>query len=1013
MSNHLIIGLGGTGGRILRALRKTMYTEHREQPKGDIHLEYLYVDSDERLMTLDDPSWKVLGHSVQLGMNQQLRIKGGADLAKTLDNINTYPGIRPWIGQRDIWRDILGDTVGDVLGGQKRRLGRFLFSMQVERFKERVQGLVRALREQGAEHGVTFHVCAGLAGGTGGGSVVDALCQLRRMYPDTDQFRIFLYILLPDQHPKPNWNTGNYHANGYAALLELNALSIGAWQPYDIARKGDHEPERLGAGQLQRPFNGCYLFGNENENGLAVDVEHDLPGIVADFLYHKLVVVRLASLDQVRRLEDAENGTGEPEKRPGSNIPERGRTFLGFGIKRLAIPETEIKEYMIYRFCEQASLQMLFNHWTESEGFIEEALPEAFGAKVRDPAILQSWLLSDAHLCLSLGILDDEAANRAWRPIGEDWQHAARFFLDIAKQHPNRSQRINELEKQFQNRYDKQYREQGVQEFYRIKTQGQGEHVAKIRRTIERLLFDDWKNGNLPLYAIGQLLDALLLSLEERYQRCSEHIEEHRKAVAVANEKVQANKKEFAVMGKASDHLLGKGDKLLEAQALCLQEKYTQQTYVAGWDFAKGLLAALKTEFSSLRGEVNTMFQRLLEAKKAFVKNSQERCRGNGQNDLKSQTVQFYNPEAVKDFTRRLVLDKRVQQGQSSRVRAALLGLLGDNPGFASFNQRLLTQQVLDLFEVACEKESQAAHDEAIVSHPDLSRSHQFGVNLVDKLAREFSGSDERIKKYMHDLVRYAGNYLVFDEGEMRRQAAGVPTNADATRGFYVLMPKGREHPAYSAQLTDILRGCYGQGVHILESDLRPNEITFISLSCLFPLRYIKHMQFLQSEYRRVVGAKESARKRLEVHTEGDEADYPGLFLQSQEDLRAAAARELLLAQALGIISEYRNPETGFASLLYIRHDEYGLEAERIALGQNLLVAVDKVGVDQVESLRSANDEKLKAEYRHVERQAELKRGLAGLVNGIRDQECGGNIDDPRYKLFLNASQVVFSRIGT
>ena len=70
MGNHLIIGLGGTGGRILRSFRKTIFQEFREPSPSNLHVEYLYVDSSREMMRSDDPTWKILGNSVQLGEKQ-------------------------------------------------------------------------------------------------------------------------------------------------------------------------------------------------------------------------------------------------------------------------------------------------------------------------------------------------------------------------------------------------------------------------------------------------------------------------------------------------------------------------------------------------------------------------------------------------------------------------------------------------------------------------------------------------------------------------------------------------------------------------------------------------------------------------------------------------------------------------------------------------------------------------------------------------------------------------------
>ena len=60
MSNHLIIGLGGTGGKIIRSLRKQIYRQTRkvEIVGSDLNISYLYVDSNNEFMGLTDPTWK-------------------------------------------------------------------------------------------------------------------------------------------------------------------------------------------------------------------------------------------------------------------------------------------------------------------------------------------------------------------------------------------------------------------------------------------------------------------------------------------------------------------------------------------------------------------------------------------------------------------------------------------------------------------------------------------------------------------------------------------------------------------------------------------------------------------------------------------------------------------------------------------------------------------------------------------------------------------------------------------
>ena len=61
MSNsHLIVGLGGNGGKIIREVRKIHHAGRDEKPGLDVDFEYLYLDtSDDELSKKDE--WKVLG----------------------------------------------------------------------------------------------------------------------------------------------------------------------------------------------------------------------------------------------------------------------------------------------------------------------------------------------------------------------------------------------------------------------------------------------------------------------------------------------------------------------------------------------------------------------------------------------------------------------------------------------------------------------------------------------------------------------------------------------------------------------------------------------------------------------------------------------------------------------------------------------------------------------------------------------------------------------------------------
>ena len=539
MENHVVIGLGGTGGKIIRALRKTIYQEFRQAEPTTVNIRFLYVDSSKEMMDLDDPTWRILGRGVQLDTRSQLLITG-SNLNQILANLDNFPQIRPWIGNREQWRDILNSIVGETLGGQKRRLGRFLFACKAADFKAQLRHLTSEMQTGGLS-AVTFHVCSGLAGGTGGGSLLDVIAQIRNLYREPRTYRILGYALLPEEFPKANWDTGNYHANGYAALLELNALSVGTFPPHDVAERGD----RL---QLSDPFNGCYLFTNQNVNGLQVDVDRELPQLTADFLFQKIVAATAANWTTLTRMENAENGDGTPEARPGSTVGERSKRFLTFGIKRLAIPEEEIREYLTYRFARQASLQLRFNNWSDSLGFLDEPRNQDFGEFVRQRDTQERWMLSDDHLCLSRGILSEEVNNKRWKPINREWMDILPEFVTMA-QEKDTTTWLNELDRLCTQRFDETYRGLGVRRFYETKLAARREHAREIRRRIESDLLEEWKNGVKSLHDIARLVDALVNALDERLKNVDTRIVRAKENEEGTIKKVTANRAEWAKVG--------------------------------------------------------------------------------------------------------------------------------------------------------------------------------------------------------------------------------------------------------------------------------------------------------------------------------------------------------------------------------------------------------------------------------------------------------------------------------
>jgi hypothetical protein len=645
-------------------------------------------------------------------------------------------------------------------------------------------------------------------------------------------------------------------------------------------------------------------------------------------------------------------------------------------------------------------LQTLYNNWLDSVSYSDEAKNLAFNQEVAKKEVLERWKLTEDHLCLSLGILADEISNRTWKPISQDWTDVISQFVKLARENPEKKLWLRDLTLLCQRRFDEQYRQHGVKKFYEMAEKRHRDHAKEIRRLVEAELFGSWQNGTRSLHEVEKLIDALLELLDQQYQVCAEKITQNRDYGEATEQKVTANAKEWSAVGMLSA-LVGKYDTLLQAQQLCLRDLYFYRTYERAWQFAQLLLATLKIEISTLKSEVARSKSLFSELNKEFKNKIAGRINEQGQVDLRRPVVQFYQPELVKNFTQVLLRDKRLQEAQTTQVRQILIQQLGEAPDFSTFNNRLLRQQLIDFIESRCEELAVDAHNNLIAAERD--KVAQLNVSVIERLSRHFSGDEDGLKSYLQKLVDSAGNYLLFNPAEVTKTGDGIPSTPTKVTHFGVILPQAPELRDFSDRLQATIKGCYRGNSEFIRSNRR-SEIVLISLSNLFPLRFVEQLNFLKKQHdTRIANSNNKERTRLEVYCEGDGAQYPVLFVDA-EGPKTIGLPLLLIANALNIVQNYTNPTTGKSELLLISHDDDGMENDPIRFGASLIKAVDELNAANVELLKKEVEKRLQKDYQHVDNQKELKQKVVGLVNDIKGQR-NGDIDDPVYKRFREAGK--------
>jgi hypothetical protein len=699
-------------------------------------------------------------------------------------------------------------------------------------------------------------------------------------------------------------------------------------------------------------------------------------------------------------MENAENGDGTPECLPGSRKGQRSKRFLAFGIKRLAIPEEEIKEYMTYNFARQATLQMIYNNWSDSFGFVDEVKIMSFNEKVSSPEFQERYLVTDGHLILSRGILHDEISNKKWKPINQHWDELIPNLKELARQQ-NAKTWLGALSILCEKHYDRVYRGLGVREFYDVKGSACNDQAREIRNRLEADLFDQWRDGQASIHEVGLLLDALLRDLYKRNNKIDDELAKAKDDADSVSAKIDANKKEWAKMGPITAKIFGKRDRLMDVHSIFLQEYSIQKTKFEGWQFAKKLLPKLISEITGLKTEIANCISLITEEAEQFKNHISERCADDVKTDLRSPLVKFYNPGEVKEFTKELTTDVDVQRGQANEVRMAIIKQLGDNPNFTAFNTRIDKLRFKDILESTCEEGAVTAHNNVIATKKEKTR--QLGVSIIGKLYKEYGGNPDGLQKYINSLVALAGNYLIFDPTEVNKVGRGVPASAAKVSDFTVILPKAPELAAFVTTLQETFKKSLSGNMEIIQSDAKPNEIALISITNLFPLRFVKQVQFLEDCYKTRIRGSESARAKLELHCEGDGLQHPPLFLPSQGVTEDEGLPFLLIAKVLGLIKEEESRITGKSELLLLRKDEIGLDLPPVKFGENLIEAKGKIDEENIEIIRSEVQKVLDQDYLHKERQNDLKKQIVSQLEEIKAQRRG-DIDDPVYKHFLKAA---------
>ena len=1027
MANHLIIGLGGTGGKVLRELRKRVYEEFRSNDPGNgIFLDYVYVDSSPS--DLEDRSgWKVLGKSVHLGTAQKVNINGIS--TSVLQNINLFPGLKGFLNPSDLqmMQQEMGGLISAGIGGQRRRLGRTLMANNIcdknntSNFEQIVRGAVGRLQQDSNDQDVTFHICAGLAGGTGSGSIVDAIAQIRTWFPyqeDTHAFKIRLFLYTPERTMvSARHDAGFYQANGYAALQELNAMSIGKYHPTDV--KGEKD---VFTGDIRRllknqdAFEAAYVYTNVNEQGKVLDLGQGLPAAVADFIFQTTIGSGIAG--QLNRLVGCENDGAVPERnQAGDNA--HSRKFLSFGITRVEFPETEIREFMTYTYALQAARQLTFNMWQDGIGYGERTIDEVgmgFADEIKDKKNREGLMLSNNYLTLAKPIVESPATKR-WRMFEETWEKRTQADADDVQTTIDKKSWLGEFGKRCDEFFNSQFRQHGVVEFFKIQRQELRGYARTIRRHIEKKLFDEWASGasdTKSILEIEKYTRLLIADCNDRIGAFEQQRARMEEELTNISEQIQAINVEWNEIGWLKDAITNASTKVFSKYKTAKSDYCSTATRAEAYAYAKELLQNIIVELNNMLEGILAFKDELNAINEEVMRQADSKCQTD--EEQSDADIKKYDAENVRKIGRQFISDREKMSSNAATIRSRMVQNLGEDGEhtFANLYDKTDYETAVGLILEVCQENAVRAMQEAAEQDP---LNKMVGVNIMDKLKQELN-TEDKLEKFVKLVTTTSKSYIQLDPKET---AMVIPGNTGAMMPMVQLaIPQTDER---TNEFKNKLIQAFVQNVpgfdpkQDIAVNYKDNQIVVISANSGFPLRFLANVKVCKEKYDALTTSQnaKSALNRMVLHTESFKEDLPELFEESPDGIKNRIVKKLMLAYALGIVKEQQDPTTG-AKFDAIRVPDETFGDTWKPLGKGFVESWNALGQDfaLAELLKSQVNKEMAVQARSNDQKAELRKALGQVVQQkiLPSPLCENNQFNPNYTKFRNlAMEIIQSEL--
>lgn len=1027
--NNVLVGLGGTGGKILKAIRKRLNQEFSEEEQKSIPISFLYVDS-----TKTDRISKETGDDM-FDDNEFVYIQG-KDIKEVLRNPSSFPKLAGVIENPEGLMKAIGDV--GAAAGQKRRAGRLLFAMNIDKYIESIKKTRQNAHSKNTSHCAQnrIFIFTGLSGGTGSGSIIDVIAQTRNIdeFRDRKETEIIVFAMVPELTPPGRADVaGRYFANAYAALKEINDLQLGNYKPFNIAGgMYDH----LDLGEL--PANGVYLFSDRNEYGRQIPrvegKDSDLYSIVGDFAYARMFMGEIneeeqqldenyksssaGMLDEFRRSYSFENIEDFRKEMDVKDRPFHSKAFSSLGVKRMVIPDNEILEYFVYSFGRQALLQMLYNNWVKGKGFAAEPNNIPFHDDNETQKRI-GWKITKEYLMLDLSIFPD----RNFARINDYWEHSYPVWLKEAldRNGTGYEDPVGKLEQLFVGAFEgsesaaSKFRNKGVRQWYENAMNDIDAYAKQIADNIKTDLFNDWCNGNLSVYDTDKRLQSIIDEVVNTKKELNNDYASTLSQCDIDQAERDASLSDYLEKKKGMFFAM-KRTGLTERHARQCYNLYKDKTRVVALDFGCKLIDQVLSRLRGLLNEVQDFQKEMVESISDAATLIGNRCNDDcTQFDLDGYVIRFYDSNRVKDFTDTVVTNKALMDQVFEALRTGIVNFLDNKAdAFTGVRNTLRMKSLPKLLFDILSNVTEAIHDELCIKEKD-KLLHR---NILTQMSELYKG--EQISRLAEDMVQKGGTYLEINDTELDKVKGLKDPNAIkgktiAIKTVFIQLPRVEGNNSdiaqdFSNKLKDELKKKVSSGIEVVvdTNGTKPNEISIISVVYCFPVRVLKHLPSYAEKYNYLTIKDPNAEfNRLMLHSEGKGDQFTPLELpedKSIQELRDMYIPYLMLAYGTGII-KYGETKDGTGRKYYCTIRTFaGVEnLEKIGEGYTSFkdLVYSNVLKDEtlMENIQKQAQKALQTKYLNVNlRETEVKPAIADIVIDKLVKDFDGNTGVPEYE---------------